>query len=250
MKALNVTPDRALALDALVQLAGAEFFLSHYDVADQLLGQARDLLPPLPRSVNDPELHLVAATIAWFQSQLYRWGEQPQRAIRPAMIAGTLYTELGPPISAARSQLVIAEIKLDIAARYSLASRQHDLAMEAKPYVDKAVSLLGAAGDEIGNALVSLTDVRLGRMLRRNEDRIARIEQVANMGQQLDDEAILVQAMTALGAELGHQGQSEAAMYRDREVRRMLDGSDVPALGIWALRATHQIGELGALGPT
>jgi tetratricopeptide (TPR) repeat protein len=239
------THDKVLALDALVQLAGAEFFLAHYDSAGKLLNQARDVLPPLPPLVDNPELYLVAATIEWFQSQLYRWGGQPERALRPALTAGTLYTKLGSPVSAARSQLVIAEIQLDIATRESFPNRQHALALQAQPFVNMAMTLLSTAGDEIGDVLISLTDVRLSRLLRRQEDRIARLETIATMGLRLDDEAILGQAMTALGDELAARGEREDALYRYRDVRHMLDGSDIPALGIWALRAAHRIGDLG-----
>jgi hypothetical protein len=243
------TRNRVLTLDALVQLAGAEFFLAHYDCAGQLLNQARDLLPPLPSSVADPELHLVAATIEWFQSQLYRWAGQPERAIGPAMFAGALYTKLGSSVSAARSQLAIAEIQLDIAAREPLPDRRHDLALEAQSFIEMAMTLLSTDRDEIGTTLISLTDVRLSRVLGRQEDRVARIHAIATRGLCLDDEAILGQAMTSLGDELAARGECEHALQRYHDVRHILDGSDIPALGIWALRGMHRIEHLGDNNP-
>jgi hypothetical protein len=83
----------------------------------------------------------------------------------------------------------------------------------------------------------------LSRLIGREQNRISIIEQVANMGQQVDDEALMAQAFTAWGAELAAQGDKGAALHRYREVRHILDGSDVPALGIWALRASRRIEE-------
>jgi len=233
--------DAPFALDALVQLAGAEFFLAHYDIADQLLTQVRESMSPLALVLPNPEMQLVAATAEWFQSQLYRWRELPEQAILPATTAGTLYTELGSPISAARSQLIIAEITLDIAEKESDATRRHDLAMDAQPHIALASRLAGDAGDQIGAGIISLADARLSRLIGKDQDRIALIEQIANVGQRLGDEAVLAQAFTALGTELAAQGNTEAALQRYRDVRHILDGSDVPALGIWALRAANRI---------
>jgi tetratricopeptide (TPR) repeat protein len=232
-----------LALDATIQLAGAEFFLAHYDVADQLLTQARDLMPPLALTAPDPELRLMAATAEWFQSQIYRWKGYPEQAILPATTAGNLYAELGSPISAARGQLMIAEIKLDIAERESGITRRSELALEAQLPIELALSLAAESGDRISRGLISLIDVRLSRLIGREQNRISIIEQVANMGQQVDDEALMAQAFTAWGAELAAQGDKGAALHRYREVRHILDGSDVPALGIWALRASRRIEE-------
>jgi tetratricopeptide (TPR) repeat protein len=233
--------DAPFALDALVQLAGAEFFLAHYDIADQLLTQARESMSPLALVLPNPEMQLVAATAEWFQSQLYRWRELPEQAILPATTAGTLYTELGSPISAARSQLIIAEITLDIAEKESDATRRHDLAMDAQPHIALASHLACDAGDQIGAGITCQADARLSRLIGKDQDRIALIEQVANVGQRLGDEAVLAQAFTALGTELAAQGNTEAALQRYRDVRHILDGSDVPALGIWALRAANRI---------
>jgi hypothetical protein len=152
-------------------------------------------------------------------------------------------------VSAARSQLAIAEIQLDIAAREPLSARRRDLALEAQSFIDTAMTLLSTDRDEIGMTLISLTDVRLSRLLGRQEDRIARIHTIATRGLCLDDEAILGQAMTSLGDELAARGECEHALHRYHDVRHILDGSDIPALGIWALRGMHRIEHLGDNNP-
>lgn len=234
--------DLLLELDARIQLAGAEFFLAHYDEAGDLLAQSRELLavPTLIASTN-PELRLLGATSDWYQALLYRWRERPLEALPFAMNAGSAYTELGSPSSAARSQLIVADIKLDIAEQAVGAARRHELALDAQPHVERALSLAGIAADPNGMSIISLADVRLSRLTGRAQDRVEAIKEIAKTGQRLGDEAVVAQAYTSLADELYGQGAIEDALYRYREIRHLLDGSDVPALGIWALRAAHRI---------
>lgn len=234
--------DIPLELDARIQLAGAEFFLAHYDEATEILAETRRLLSPQAALISaEPELRLLAATTDWFQALIERWRERPHQALPLAINAGITYTELGSPISAARSQLIVADVKLDLAERADDPARQYELALESQPHIERARGLAADAADLNGMSLVSLVDVRLSRLTGRAQDRIAAIKEIAKTGQRLEDEAVVAQAYTSLADELHAQGAVEDALYRYREVRHLLDGSDVPALGIWALRAAHRI---------
>ncbi|HEV8191356.1 MAG TPA: hypothetical protein VGP82_07700, partial [Ktedonobacterales bacterium] len=75
----------------------------------------------------------------------------------------------------------------------------------------------------------------------RAMDRLGAIDHLVQFGRRLDDKGILAQAYTALGDELLFQGDAANATYRYRDVRALLRGSDIPALGVWAWRALHKI---------
>lgn len=109
--------------------------------------------------------------------------------------------------------------------------------------MDEGIRLARNAGDPIGEALLGLAGARISRLMGTDEHRMSMIEHAPRVGEQFGDEAVLAHAFTTLGDELAAQGEREAALYRYRDVRHLLDGSDVPALGVWALRAEHRIVE-------
>lgn len=237
----ETTPtDAAFELEVVSQLAGFEFFLARYESAERLLQEARGLAPLVAQA---PEHRIVAATLAWLEAHLYRWRGQPELALRPAAAAAEVYTEASSPASAARSQMMVADVALDLAERFPDGMDRYGMLRVARPHVQLGLRLARAAHDEIGQGMARLTQARYSRLAGRNEDRIALIEQVARTAQQRDDEALLAQAFTALGDELAALGEEESALNRYREVLAVLDGSDVPALGIWAHRALHHFHE-------
>jgi hypothetical protein len=247
--ALGDRPFRADALDApltlevLLQLAGVEFFVAHYDAAERLLATAAPLLPSGSGNPMHQEISLVTGTHAWFQALIYRWRGMPNTALTRASTAARIYTALGSPISTARSQVLVEDITLDLAARARHENERRLQATLAGPHLEAAYQLAAQAGDPYGECLCALADTRLSRLSGLHADRVAAIERVAQTGQRLGDEAILAQAFTALGDELMAQGQLEAAAHRYDDVRQLLDGSDVPALGVWARRAAHRLTE-------
>ena len=136
--------------------------------------------------------------------------------------------------------MIVADILLDLAVQQPTAQTRQIQANLAQPLIAEGVRLVGASGDPVGAALADLTDARWSRLAGRSGDRIGAIESAMRLGHELDDEAILAQAFTALGDELVAQGQTESGIYRYRDVQGLLDGSDVPALGVWARRALHK----------
>jgi tetratricopeptide (TPR) repeat protein len=230
-----------LTLEVLVQLGGAEFFLAHYDEAQQLLGNARYLLPAITRLGPTTETRLVEGTLEWFQSQLDRWRGMPDLALGAATRAAGVYREFGSPISAARAQLIVAEIQLDLATQQTTVGARRLHAGAARPQITEGLRLAAEAGDPVGTALLEFAETRWSRLEGREADRLGSIDHLVQLGRHLDDKGILAQAYTALGDELMFQGDAENAIYRYRDVRAMLHGSDIPALGVWARRALHKI---------
>jgi len=218
------------ALDLRVQLAGSEFFLAHYDLAQEQLGEILPLLTYVP--ARSPE----AATVDWLHAHLLRAAGLPEHALPHALTAADIYTELGTPASAARIQTLVAETRLDLAERLPPGTAHERAVVHAWPHVQLALGLAKEAGDPQGLGLARLTRARYGRLRGANENRLERIERVVRLGRQLDDEAIIAQAFTALGDELRAHGETEAAIYRYRDALGVLDGSDVPAVGRGAQR--------------
>src|SRR5262249_15306138 len=145
--------------------------------------------------------------------------------------------EFGPPNSAARAQLIVADILLDLAVQDPMESAQHFKARFAHPLIVEGARLAAESGDPVGGVGADLTEARWSRLVGQNVDRIALIERAMRLGHEWEDEAVLAQAFTTLGDELVSQGRPEAGVYRYRDVSGLLDGSEAPALGVWALRA-------------
>ncbi len=227
-------------LEVLVQLGGAEFFLAHYDEAQQLLDNARYLLPAITRLGPTAETQLVAGSLEWFQSQLDRWRGQSTRALGAASRAAGIYREFGSPISAARAQLIVAEIQLDLAAQRSTREGRRLQARPAQAQITAGLRLAAEAADPVGTALLEFAEARRSRLEGLNTDRLGAIDRLVQIGQHLHDTGILAQAYTALGDELMFQGDAENAANHYHEALAQIDGSDIPALGVWAWRALYK----------
>jgi hypothetical protein len=70
------------------------------------------------------------------------------------------------------------------------------------------------------------------------------IEAAFRAAHHLDDDALRAQGLTVLAEELDARGEHDAALNRYRDVLHVLDGSDVPAAGIWAQRALRLAEEM------
>lgn len=227
--------DAPFELHLTLRQVNAHFLLGRYDQAERLLDEARALVP----FVSGEQREL--AVIPWWEALLYRWRGEPERALRPALAAAAVYAEGGNGGSAARIQTVTADIALDFAAALPEGTDRHALLQLAQPHLALALQRADEADDEPGSVLARLTGARASRMRGDNIDRLETIEWLARAASRLDDVALLAQAFTVLGDELASQGDAEreAAMSCYRQVLAILDGSDVPALGVWARRALH-----------
>jgi len=240
--------DIVLELEMLMRLAGSYFIRERYDISRRLLGEARQLvgLASQEQRHNPQALANIrqdAAGLEWLAALLFRWSGEPERALRHALSASEVYTELQRPQLLGRIAIVIADIALDLAdnsadtmMEQTMTRAQHVYTALAEPYLRLALTTLPEVCDTPGESLARLTQVRFERMTRQITPRIATIEQVAQVARRRDDTLLLAQAQTALGDEFQLHGETESALSCYRLSLDTLRMSDGPALGVWARR--------------
>lgn len=218
--------------NTLTQLAFATFYQEQFDETAAYLQQARDMLPRLS---SEPQ---GKADISWIEALLNRWRGDTSNGLQQALdLVDVIAQQAGPP-SVVRAKLLVADIALD-RAESRLPDERDDannfLAL-ATPYVRSALALAETAQDQGGLGLAMLAEARLSRLAGRESPRIATIEAVFSMAQQLGDIALLAQSQTALGDEFRYSGEKEASLMCYRATLDALEPSDIPALGVWARR--------------
>lgn len=221
----------ALKLNFTANLSGFEYYLGNFSEAEALIASARELMHDAPVATLD------AATIEWVKTHLHRMRGRPEEAIRASLAAATAYTESGAPISAARAQILVAESAMDYAMLFPADADRNAMLKFARPHLTLASSLAREARDPAGSGMIVLARVRYSRLRRTNENRIAMTENVIRKARKLDDVALLAEAFTVLGDELAFTGEDESAYNIYRQVLAMLDGSDIPTVGVRARRA-------------
>lgn len=236
----------AFELTTLTSLAGFEFYLARYESCERLLDEARDLLgqrmtalAPQPDSPRE----LPAASLAWLEALVWRWRGQPERALRLASETARIYLGQGPAISAAFAEMLVSEVALDLASQLHTGSDHDALAELARPHVASARALAHEARDEAARSLAQLIQVRLDREMGKATDRMRQLDQVIQTAEHLDDAALLAHAFTDLGDELTFTGRTEDACQMYAGVVEALEGTEVPALQVWARRALHHLKE-------
>lgn len=229
--------DTPLEIEILIQLAGTEFFLGEYATVQRRLDEARAIRRRMP---VDP---VTGVTIEWMEAHLYRWSRQPERALRPASAAAEVYTESGSPASAARIQTFTADVLLDFAASLPYGTARDAQIFAAGEHVALAQALAEEASDEAAIGLTLLSDIRHSRMAGDNVARLALAEEVAHLARRIEDNALLAQALTTIGDELAALGRHDAALSSYARVLDTLEGSEVPALAVWAQSALHHARE-------
>lgn len=221
----------AIALKVHAELAGFEFFLGHYELAQQLTNEARHLLH------HDTSHTIEKATVSWIQSLLDRWAGRPEQAVEHARFAADVFTELSSPASAARIQTVLADTTLDIAERIPTGSERALALKRSWPHIQLALNLAKEAQDQPGLGPARLARLRYLRLRGADQARLPAIERIARLGERLADEGLIAQAFTAMGDECLASGDRTGARAHYRDALGVLDGSDVSAVGKWALRA-------------
>jgi hypothetical protein len=238
LQALNGQPVAALDVaHVLTHEANIRFHLGDYAAAERLLGQARKLVP---RGAGQSA---EAAMIHWLQALLHRWRGEPEPALAQVQFAARIYQQRGPSASLVRIQAIAAEAALDLAQQQSGCTMSSLMLESATAQLDLALQASQQVGDAPGEVLIRLIQTRAGRLRHENLGRVGLIEVLARDGRQLRDDALLAHAFTALGDELVALGEQESGLNSYRQVMGLLDGSEVPALAIWARRAYHQTRE-------
>lgn len=231
--------DPPLELDLVTMLAGYEYFLGHFDEADNLLAQARLLLPQADAAGVE------AGAIEWVYAHLFRARRLPEQALRPALAAASAYTEAGAAISAARAQGLVSEVALDLAELVPPTADRLAFLILARSHLEIATELAQEARDPVGVQLLALTRIRYSRLSRPEEDRVAAIGAVIRESQEVDDDvALRAQAYTAMGDEYVALGQAGTALDWYRQAEELATRAEIPAIALTARRALLRADEM------
>ena len=230
----GVPRDVAFDLHLTIMQANLRFFTGKYADAEELVEEARGLVS-LCSGVERER-----ATIAWVEANLLRLRGSPERALRPALAAAEVYTKEGPANSAARIQILTAEVSLDLALTLPQGSDRNALICLARPHIAKALQLVEGMDDVPAEVLARLAEVRCLRLEGVDVHRLAILERQLVTVQGLGDKALLGQVYSALGDEVAGRGEVASAQSCYRQALRILDDTDLQALRIWAWRALHR----------
>lgn len=233
-------------LEALLRLAGYEFLIGQHDRAAQLLDRAAALIPRVPSNIKAPLL------LAWTRAMLLRWRGEYELALTQAMAAADGYAVHGPPATAGRIRSIVGEIALDLAERSR--SNHQPLASAAwlrlaEPYIVHGIELASADDEGGTETMAAITQCRflLLEGEGESEGRIAWLDELAQLGAEHQDSAIVAQADTQLGREYEAQGDIEAARHWYQRALAVLKESQMVALGIWAQRGLWRLqGEMNS----
>ena len=232
--------DPATRLAILPNLATYEYFLAHFDSAQELLDQARRLAPlaPTPQPLD-------FATIEWTQAKLYDLKGLPQMALRHILPAAEVYKQLAPAISYERLLIDVAEYYLSWAESLPPGGDRHAFIAQAEAHLTTAEGIALERGDREGAALVRLRAARASRLAGEPISRVRSIEAVIRLGEERGDVGLLAQGHSALGDELSSHGAWSSALKHYHEAAHISLASQVPALALPAQRAIARAGEMG-----
>lgn len=205
--------DSQFRADLHLALASVTFELALFPAASHHLDEAALLL----RSAG-LQAHLQAVSLNWIQAQVFRWLGQLGPALVTAMRAADDLMPIVPPDTSARSQLVVAEIALDLAERFSRGpgapfSIAHASYLDiASRYIQSAEDFTQQAADPIGEMVALLARRRWRRIDHRGDGDLSVFEAMARRAESLGDFSVVGRAFTALGDELRARGRREAAL--------------------------------------
>jgi hypothetical protein len=220
------------------------------DTTERLLNEAYRVLtadPTLEFAPAIPDRALLITTITYTRSLLSYWRGDLDAAWDPAIQAATFYTITGHLGTAARAELHAADSLIDLALRLPEDGDRLTFAGMAQRHLGNAVRLARKIDDDGALTLALLTSARVTRLLGPAQDSRALIEEVICRAKTPPDIMLLAQAYTVLGEEWEFQGNIALALTCYRDVLAVLEGSDLPGLGIWARRALNRHGEFHPL---
>lgn len=234
---LSLVERTATQLQLLPQLASYEFFITDFDAAREHLELARKLI------ALTPNMSLPAATTAWVQAHLDILNRNPGVALLPSLQICDIYALQGNALSYERAEILAAQVALAIAQSLSPGTYRNLTIEMALPHITTATHLAETIYDQPGIALCMLIQAHYDRLASSNSDRIHLIGDVIQLAEDIHDIAALAQAHIMLGDDFAASGDDERANVCYRMTLDLLDGSEVPVLGIPARRALGEYGE-------
>jgi len=206
---------------------------------EEALGQcyaAQILLQSQPMS---RQRALRAAGVDWTLALLHRWRGNYQLAERHVLAAAPIYERWGSLEELARLRIVAADISLDMMVPMG-GGRADQFREDLIPrtQVSLTQALAAASSDPAARGMATLAQTRLSRALALDEDRLARIESIGRVAEQLQDLPLLAQVYTALGDEFAAAGTAnlESQLNCYRRTLGVVESSGVGAYGLCARR--------------
>ena len=233
------TDGSADSLHVLPHLATYEYFTVDFEAAARHVKASRTLAAKVPNSTFE------VAAAEWVQANLYRLRRQPERAFRPALQICETYARESTPVSQERAEVFVAQTSLELAELVSGSDRNALLAL-ALPHIERAEWLAIETADRPGQGLTTLMRAYYARLSAMGSNRVAAIEAVIQLAQDIEDIAVLAQAHSALGDEFTAQGEAESARTCYRKTIDVVSRSELPVLAIPARRALHAFEEFNA----
>lgn len=248
-------------LDVLLGLTIAHFLRGRLDVCALLLDRADSLLARVPVGLESAAR---AALTLWTRANLERWMGSPWQALHHVEGARECYAAAGEIAPIGRLSTVMADVTVDCVQQVrSMSSMLPPRTIETSPrgqndrptpsaFLDERV-LLGNAerqaqcaidmarqsGDQEGEVMALLALGRVGRQRAENADRLPIVESCVYTARHLDDTALLIQALSALGDELAQRNERTSALNVYQQVIAIAEQSETPVMARWAKQAVR-----------
>ena len=231
----------------LSKLAAQRFMSAAYTEAMATAEEARLLARSLPNNRRP------LGEIEWTTALLYRWNGSLHAALEHALEAYRIYRSLNLTGVLARLRIVLADILLDLAARYLADGDQEALQgtlAQARPHILEALAQTSIFDDGGGQGMALLAYARYQRLTtpgKSARDAIWAAEQIAS---QTKDWALLGSTYTAYGDDLAADGRVAEAREAYTRALAALEHTQAPALSKWPRSALMRLQEMGgALTP-
>lgn len=246
-------------VDVLLGLSMAHFLRGRLDLCALLLDHADGLLARLPPGRESASR---AALKLWLRALIARWQGMPWQALHDIEAARDHYTAAGESAPMGRLSTVMAEITLDCAqqlrsmpsvlppASGEVQRRAHSdrmppsgspdervLLANAERQAQSAIDLTRQSGDQEGEVMALLAFGRVGRVRVENVDRLPIVESCVYTARHLDDTALLIQVLSALGDELDQRNEPTSARNVYQQVIAIAEQSETPVMAHWAREA-------------
>ncbi|HEY7976197.1 MAG TPA: hypothetical protein VID72_12695 [Ktedonobacterales bacterium] len=213
------------------QLATLRMLLADPVEAEWRLAFARQILP------DWPSYRLERLAIEQAQANLYRLSGHPVWGFDLATQAAEAYLDTGEFASASRLHQFVAELALDSAETAADNDKRTLYAQIASSHLAVAQSVSAHGGDEPAALMAITTQARRDRLVQPAPRSRADLLYVVRRATQLHDAALQAQALKVLAEEYTAIGEIESARACHRLTLAALSDTDLPALGVWAIRA-------------
>jgi tetratricopeptide (TPR) repeat protein len=230
--------DARKKLMALLRLAAFEFALGEIDASDTSLQEADVLLAQIGERLESQ------ATLAWTRALVARWRGGYDEALTEGVAAVAHYQRLHDPETLSRVEGTVGDILLDLAAQSRVRGDETTSAnylVRAEQRIQHALQVAVAADAMASEAQARIIRARLQLLQGIPGDRRPLLEELANMGKEHQDMALVCKAYTGIGQECEAVFDYTAAKEWYRRAVSAVRESKTIVNAIWAQRALWRL---------